>query len=139
MDGIGVMLKYLGGNEETVNAVTSSLNKVISDIKVTDKVLSISFTDGSTLYINDGGQSCCEHRYMTCDDGLQYYIGGKLLSIELKAANVTNDDDYGGVSEVQFLDINTDNGTFQIANHNEHNGYYGGFYIQASLTGNFDY
>ena len=35
------------------------------------------------------------------------------------------------VHEIQFLDVKTDKGIFQMANNNEHNGYYGGFLIEA--------
>lgn len=130
--GMGVMLGILGGNEDTVNAVKSSLNKEIVSVSMNNDNLQFVFSDGVRLNIWDGGQSCCESRYMTTDDNLSDYSGSKLLNVELKTAP-DQEDQYGGVHEVQFLDVTTNKGVFQVATHNEHNGYYGGFWIQANL------
>lgn len=127
--GIGVMIRTLGGNAETVNAVKSAINKTIEKVWLEDDKLMFNFTDGTHLKMYDDGQSCCENRYMSTDDDLTEYAGAKLLDFELKdAPNVS--DEYGD-HEVQFLDVVTDKGTFQMASHNEHNGYYGGFWIVA--------
>jgi hypothetical protein len=129
--GMGVMLGILGGNEETVNSIKSSLNKVIETVKLDEENLVISFTDNTQLTIWDGGQSCCEARYMTTDDNLSDFNGATLLDLELKSAD---DIDNGWeVHEIQFLDVKTSNGVFTMVNHNEHNGYYGGFYVKAKL------
>lgn len=129
MLGIGVMIQSLGGNEETVNAVKSSLGKVIEKVSLTNNKLIFKFTDDTELKIFDNGQSCCESRYMRTDDDLTDYNGSTLLDFELKRApNIV--DEYGD-HEVQFLDVRTSKGVFQMANHNEHNGYYGGFWIVA--------
>lgn len=130
--GIGVMLGLLGGNEETVNAVKASLGKVIATVSLDEgsNQLMFIFSDETKLNIFDDGQSCCESRYMRTDDILSEYAGAKLLNIELKDA--PNAEDEYGTHEVQFLDIVTDKGTFQMASHNEHNGYYGGFWIVAN-------
>lgn len=125
--GMGVVIGMLGGNADTVDAYHASLNKTISSISINDDVLSIGFDDGSTLNAKDDGQSCCEHRYMVCDDDLPHFIGAKLTKLELK--NAPNEPDDYGEHEVQFLEISTSNGSFSIANHNEHNGYYGGFWV----------
>jgi hypothetical protein len=132
--GMGVMLGMLGGNEETVNAVKSSLNKVIKKVwlDAENNDLKFEFEDGTKLKLWDGGQSCCESRYMVTADDLTEYSEAKLLNIELKDA--PNAPDEYGDHEIQFLDVTTDKGVFQMANHNEHNGYYGGFWIQASLN-----
>ena len=66
---------------------------------------------------------------MRTDDDLSDYQGSTLLDFELKDA--LNMEDKYGDHEVQFLDVKTSNGVFQMANHNEHNGYYGGFWIVA--------
>ena len=130
--GMGVMLGILGGNEETVNSIKSSLNKIIETIELDGEDLVISFTDNTKLTIWDGGQSCCESRYMTTDDNLSDFNGAVLLDLELKSAD---DIDNGWeVHEIQFLDIKTSNGVFTMVNHNEHNGYYGGFYVKAKLN-----
>jgi hypothetical protein len=130
--GMGVMLGILGGNEETVDSIKSSLNKIIETVKLDGDDLVIQFTDSTKLIIWDGGQSCCESRYMTTDDDLSYYNGSTLLDLELKSV-VHEDHDYD-VHEIQFLDVKTSKGVFTMVNHNEHNGYYGGFYIQAKLN-----
>lgn len=87
------------------------------------------FTDGTGLKMFDDGQSCCESRYMVTSDDLTEYENTTLLDFELKdAPDIENEFD---CHEVQFLDVKTSKGIFQIANHNEHNGYYGGFWIVA--------
>ena len=130
--GLGVMIKMLGGNAKTVNAFQSSIGKVISSVVLThEDELHLKFEDGTGLKLWDGGQSCCESRYMRTDDNLEEYIGATLIGGELKdAPNVSDDDEYGE-HEVQFLEIQTSKGPLTMASHNEHNGYYGGFYIEA--------
>jgi hypothetical protein len=130
--GLGVMIGILGGNEETVNSIKSSLNKTIENVELDGDDLVISLTDNTKLIIWDGGQSCCEHRYMTTDDDLSYFSGATLLDMELKTVEY-KDMGYGD-HEIQFLDIKTSEGVFTMVNHNEHNGYYGGFYIKAKLN-----
>ena len=129
MLGLGVMINSLGDNEETVNAVKSALGKTIETVKLEDNELLFKFTDGTGLKMFDDGQSCCENRYMATADDLTEYANTTLLDFELKTA--PNMEDEYGDHEVQFLDVKTSNGVFQMANHNEHNGYYGGFWIVA--------
>ena len=128
--GLGVMINMLCGNEETVNAVTRSLNKVITDLRIDSDDLKFTFEDGTVLRLYDGGQSCCEHRYMKCDDKLSDYVGQKLVNVEIKKYDNIGDNGYSE-HEVQFVEIQTDKDFFTIVNHNEHNGYYGGFSLQA--------
>lgn len=130
--GMMVMLNMLSGNAETVDKVKSAIGKKIESVILDEENnrLKFIFTDGTTLNIWDDGQSCCEDRYMRTDDDLTEYASAILLDFELKDASAI-EDDYG-VHEVQFLDVKTDKGVFQIANHNEHNGYYGGFSIRAN-------
>lgn len=147
--GIGVMLSRLGGNEETVKSVQSSIGKVIESIRLEpytgnepgyskdrtdqDKLI-IRFTDGSQLNIWDDGQSCCESRYMQSDDKPEDFIGSTLIGVELKAApNIVDDPHNDGEHECQFLEIQTNKGQFVVVNHNSHNGYYGGFSMAAKL------
>jgi hypothetical protein len=130
--GMGVMLGILGGNEKTVTSIKSSLNKVIEKVELDGDDLVISFTDNTKLIIWDGGQSCCESRYMTTDDNLSDFNGATLLDFELKSVEY-GDDDGWGEHDIQFLDVKTSEGVFTMVNHNEHNGYYGGFYVKAKL------
>ena len=129
--GMGVMLGMLRGNEETVNAVKGSLGKQIEYASLEDNELRLKLTDGQTLVLFDDGQSCCEHRYMVTDDDLKEYSDSKLINIEIKEAPEQPDE--WGTHEVQFLEVTTDKGSFVLSNHNEHNGYYGGFWIVATI------
>lgn len=130
--GVGVLLGILGGNKETVDAINACLGKRITRCLLDQEsdTLKIEFEGKIGLMIHDAGQSCCEHRYMRTDDNLSEYVGAVLLDLELKDAPDMVDE-YGD-HEVRFLDVKTDKGVFQLANHNEHNGYYGGFWIVAS-------
>jgi hypothetical protein len=67
---------------------------------------------------------------MTTDDDLQSLIGGKLVRVEAKAAP-DREDEYGEHEQV-FVEVGTDKGLITIVNHNEHNGYYGGFGLELS-------
>lgn len=129
--GIGAMLGILGGNENTVKAMQAAMNLPIEYIAVKDDSLRIVLEKG-TLCLYDDAQSCCEHRYMVCDDDLGAFVGATLLGAEI--VNAPDETDEYGEHEVQFLKVNTSAGTFTIANHNEHNGYYGGFWIVATWT-----
>ncbi len=125
--GIGVMIGQLSGNEETVNAYNNSKGKTIKDIKIEGNELILYFKDGAGLKFVDDGQSCCESRYMNCDEDLNEHIGNSFMDAELQDGGST-EDDYGK-HEIMFLKVLTDKGWFKISNHNEHNGYYGGFDI----------
>lgn len=132
MAGLGVLIKGLIGDDETRSAVQNSLDKTISGVFITDDNLYINFTDDTALRMWDGGQSCCEHRYMVCDDDLTDYVGAKLINVISKPASFV-DEDYD-VHETMFIDFETTNGVFTIVNHNSHNGYYGGFYVEGEIT-----
>ena len=67
----------------------------------------------------------CESRYMRTDDDLQSIVGKALVSIMSKDA--PNEPDEYGDHEVVFIEVRTNDGSIVISNHNEHNGYYGGF------------
>ena len=129
--GMGVMIGMLGGNKESVEAFTGSLNKTIVALTLgDDDALHFEFSDGSKMKLSDEGQSCYENRYMRTDDNLADYVGAKLQGAKIKEA--PNEADEYGEHEVQFLEVQTDHGVFTMASHNEHNGYYGGFWIQAA-------
>ena len=142
--GIGAMLSYLGGNEDSVKAFTGALGKTLVALEIREveayrstgdqvgSALRLSFTDGTAIELYDDGQSCCESRYMRTDDKLADFIGAQFLEAEIKDAPPlpSEYDEH----EVQFLDVTTSKGVFQIASHNEHNGYYGGFSIRARVV-----
>jgi len=130
--GMGVMLGMLGGNADSVAAFTDAVGKTIAALRLgDDDALHFEFSDGSKMKLSDEGQSCCENRYMRTDDNLADYVGAKLLGAEIKEA--PNEADEYGEHEVQFLEVKTDRGVFTMASHNEHNGYYGGFWIVAAV------
>jgi len=87
--------------------------------------LHLVFADGTKISISDHGQSCCESRYMTCDDKVETLIGGTLLRIEGKEGKTVEEE--CSEHETCFVEVATDKGFITITNHNEHSGYYGGF------------
>lgn len=127
--GLGVIIGMLGGNQETVSAIQQSLNKTIKEVKLEGNILEMDFEDGTSLSIFDNGQTCCEHRYMVTADDLRTFAGAKFLNAETVPA--PNEPNQYGEHEVQFLNVTTSFGVFQMATHNEHNGYYGGFHLVA--------
>lgn len=135
MPGMGVMIGMLGGNSDSVAAIKGSLNKKITALSLTDDALRMTFEDGTTLKLRDDGQSCCESRYMRTDDKLDDYVGATFVNVELAPAPAPpKTSEYEEEEhEVQFLRVTTDKGVFVMSNHNEHNGYYGGFWIVGSL------
>lgn len=131
--GLGVMLRAMYGNEDSVAALTAALGKTFTSITLgTDDALHFVFDDGTKIKLADEGQSCCESRYMRTDDNLAEFVGTQFLGAEVKDAPPIESDAYGD-HEVQFLEIKTNKGVFTVASHNEHNGYYGGFSIEASV------
>lgn len=130
--GMGVMIQALCGNEETIESLKKVIGKTIQSLSIEDENLVIGFEGGVNLNIWDGGQSCCEYRYMKCDDNLSDFIGAEFHDVQIKDYS-ESEGDYE-VHEIQFVDINTSKGTFQIVNHNQHNGYYGGFWLQANIS-----
>jgi hypothetical protein len=134
MRGLGVLIRDLFGNGESARIAQSAIGKTIASLTLdTDAdtdMLRFEFTDGSNMQLSDKGQSCCEQRYMRTDDDLAEFVGAVLINLELKdAPNITDD---SGDHDVQFLVVTTSKGVFTMSNHNEHNGYYGGFSLEAS-------
>ena len=74
----------------------------------------------------DDGQSCCENRYMVCDDPIDYCWH---CVRELRHQRWSESPSEYGDHQCQFLTVETFLGSFTVANHNEHNGYYGGFRV----------
>ena len=127
------MNKLYIGSDRTMSAIKDSIGETITNIIIIDDNLFINFDNDKALRVWDGGQQCCEHRYMKCDDDLNDYIGATLTNVYSKPAIFT-DDDWGGRHEIVFIEFETTNGVFTIVNHNAHNGYYGGFYIEGEIT-----
>jgi hypothetical protein len=134
--GLGVMIQMLGGNADTVAAkiaaIKACMAKKIKTVELKDDQLVLTMADGLTLRLWDNGQSCCESRYMTCDDDLTNYTNTILKDIQL--ADAPERESRGECHEVMFLKILTGKGTITCETHNEHNGYYGGFSVTASVS-----
>lgn len=122
-------------NSESLAALSSAANREISKIEILTDLdpqrLELTFSDGSKLTLADWGQSCCESRYMSTDDDLSYYLGAKFLKVEIE--NGPDAETGYDCHNQQFMRIYTDRGVFVMVNHNEHNGYYGGFSVGASF------
>lgn len=108
------------------------MSKIKTIIETDDRGpgITITFEDDTTKTIVDNGQSCCEHRYWVVDDDLNHYIGAEYLGWEL--TDYSYDESAYDSHEIQFLNIKTSIGDINIASHNEHNGYYGGFDIRET-------
>lgn len=123
MIGIGAMVHYLGGGSP--HAASEYVGQTIAAASIEDNRLRLGFGNGKTVEIFDNGQSCCESRYMTTDDDIQSLVGHQLARIEVKDGPIENE--HGDPHETCFVEVGTDHGFITLTNHNEHNGYYGGF------------
>lgn len=128
--GLKTMLYMLSGGSQ--HDPSEFIGKEISAARIEDNRLKLDFSDGVGIDIWDDGQSCCEDRYMRTDDDVQSLIGHKLTRLDIKTAPNIGDDEYSE-HEVCFIEVGTDHGFITLANHNEHNGYYGGFGLTITL------
>ena len=136
--GMGVMISMLFGSRggehlKEVKGKTIKALRLDTEDRGAEDALVFEFEDGSAIKIYDGGQSCCESRYMHTDDDLPYFVGSKLMDAELRASGDVVEEEHGWMyKESEFLIITTSLGQFTIVNYNEHNGYYGGFWIMIA-------
>ena len=115
---------------ERVDATPMYHDKVVKSAQISEDEIKIMFEDETGIYITDEGQSCCEHRYMSTDDEIGSLVGSVIQSIMIKdVPDIEIEDYWGDVHEQQFLEIQTNKGFITVVNHNEHNGYYGGFLL----------
>lgn len=128
--GFGVMINMLCNQDRGAELLKEAVEskKKITALRLEDEALHVEFKDGTKFRIWDDGQSCCESRYMTTDDDLSHYVGSTIRDVEIADAPA-REDEYE-CHEVQFLRIKTTKGTLVMETHNQHNGYYGGFYIR---------
>lgn len=131
MNGVGVMMHtFCGGSS---HKVSEYIGKKITAVDMKGDKLLVTFDGGKKIAIWDDGQSCCENRYMMTDDDVQSLVGHSLVRIDAKdGTTVRGDEEYFEEHEVCFVEIGTEVGFITIANHNEHNGYYGGFGLEIS-------
>ncbi len=135
MDGMMVNPFNLTGGQK--HGVSEFVGKIIAAVEMPeadpqrDKFL-ITFEDGIQICISDKEQSCCEERYITCDDDPKSLIGGELRRIESKKGPTIGDDD--DIHEQCFIEIGTDKTFITLCTHNEHNGGYGGFTLDVEIV-----
>lgn len=122
--GLGVMLHALSGGTE--ESASKYYGRRIIAASVNDERARLEFEDGITIDITDEGQSCCEHRYITCDDNPDHIVSGVLQKIEVTPVP-SETGEWDNEHERAFVEIATDSGHIKFCTHNEHNGYYGGF------------
>lgn len=133
--GLGAMIHYLSGGSKESPEKYIGKKIVAAELDSVKNELRLTFSDGINIKIHDDGQSCCETRYMTTDDDLSKIIGGVLKNILSKEGPELITD--GDKHEQVFIEVQTDIGFITIANHNEHNGYYGGFGLSIEEKGPF--
>lgn len=112
----------------TDKSLKRATGKEISGIEFSEAALVLWFGEDK-LKIWDDGMQCCEERYLHTDDDLEYYVGARFLGFEV--ANGPNIPADGWDHEMAFLKVSTSKGVFTIETHNEHNGYYSGFWVKA--------
>jgi hypothetical protein len=119
-----------GVDEEEVTLLNSFSDDPIAKIIMDGDELLISFESGREITISDHGQSCCEHRYMHCEDegDFEFHEGAFLRFVQIVAGG--DDEDGYEVHETEYCNIFTSKGVIQLVCHNEHNGYYGGFCVR---------
>jgi hypothetical protein len=93
--------------------------------------LILGLASGFKIVIVDTAQSCCEHRYLHSSDDVGSLVGESLVSIRVDSVDCI--DDSGDEHEVVFLKVSTNRDSITLETHNEHNGYYGGFCIRATV------
>ena len=108
--------------------------RAIKEIKDWDDMDGYQVTTDQHEYrvLIDNWQNCCEKwGYIASEDDLEGYVGAALLEVRLTdtALNTEileqHDLTYFEEGSIQFVDFVTDQGTFQLAVYNGHNGYYG--------------
>ena len=107
----------------------SARGKKITVLSIDETSLHFTFEDGSKIALRDNTQTCCEKRYMRTDDNLEAFIGSNLYNVEVRDGGGGGRVEDSDVHDIEFLLVSTSTGVFTISNHNEHNGYYGGFNI----------
>lgn len=117
-------------------SVGEIIGKTIKDAYVLNDSLFIETNESEEFEIFDDGQSCCERRYLKCDDEMSNIIGGKILSIEEKIGPSSSDDEGYTYYDQVFIEVKTDKGFINLNMHNEHNGFYGCFSLRIKKVEN---
>ena len=126
-DAIKRLLHPHGAQEYIPVSYAAMLGRPIEVVTQEDDELLVRFVGGGLLRIWDGGQSCCENRYMTTDDELDTFVGAKVVSLDAVDGPDVEAQYDGDYHQQMFVKLETTAGTITMVTHNEHNGYYGGF------------
>lgn len=145
--GVSAMAAELFGHDPNEQAVAAWVTgKQIAAIKIEERDVSddcgsaanklvVSFSDGR-LELWDSCWGGSVKRYMRTDDNLVEFVGGEILKIEVRyspTADLPENGEECCTEEIHFLAITTTKGTLVLSNHVEHNGYYGGFVLDAKF------
>lgn len=110
--------------------IKENIGKTILYAEMVDNGVVIHFYDYSSLHIMDVARHCCETRYVTTDDDIVSLNDSTLVDVKLLSGS-SEIDEYDCSLDSMFLHIETSKGTVTFVNHNEHNGYYGGFDMEV--------
>ena len=122
MLGLGAMIHYMGGGSKEDPA--DFVGKTVTAVDFNSERLLLWLDNSFCIKVFDNGQSCCESRYMTTDDDPHSIVGGQIVHIKSKEGpNLPDSESH----ETCFVEVQTSKGLITLTNHNEHNGYYGGF------------
>jgi predicted phage gp36 major capsid-like protein len=116
------------GQKDAAEIIERCIGKKIIEVKFSDDTIFLTFADMKTLWIWDGGQSCCERRFMRTDDNIQELVGLDFEGLELSTVARCSFESLDE-REIQFLKVKAGWVEVVFSSHNEHNGYYGGFSI----------
>lgn len=94
----------------------------------------IIFEDGSALDLSND-EDPQQRTSISCDDDLPFYVGSTFQGAAFRAAApVRTELPDDSVSDVRFLQVSTSTGSFTVASHVLHNGYYGDFELVAKTV-----
>lgn len=110
---------------------TEASGRTIRSIEVDEGGATLWFDDGSRLSLRDTADYCCEERHMTCDDDIGFFEGAKFLGYDVREVMKF---DGSHAHDCAFLLVHTSLGEFNVAAHNQHNGWYSGFSIEARVS-----
>ena len=123
-------IKHALNTGEYSNISAATVGKAITAVTLEDNVLVLRLEGGQELVFSDNQQNCCESRWMSTDDNLEEYVGAQFVGAELKGHSSLPG---GEAHDIEFFEVQTTKGCFTMVNHNEHNGYYGGFGLEVTL------
>lgn len=133
MRGIGSRPNEIG---ESKKDPKEYIGRTIESAKFENDAFTIKFTDGVSIQITDKTVSCCERRYMVCEDDPLSLAGQKLMGLNIKEVELPHgppcEREGCEAHDVAFLEVQGDKSSITFSTHNDHNGYYSGFCLDVS-------